>query len=71
MNNRFTVKDFIYMMLLVAALVLLGLILGAMNYQTGQMVSLRDQITAGNKLELEAILRLHAVAGGTSPTGAI
>lgn len=70
MNNRFTVKDFIYMMLLVAALVLLGLILGAMNYQTGQMVSLRDQITAGNKLELEAILRLHAVAGGTSPTGA-
>ena len=66
MNNRFTVKDFIYMMLLVVALVLLGLILGSMNYQTRQMVSLRQQITAGNRLELEAISRLHGVAGAAA-----
>ena len=63
MNNRFTVKDFLYMLLLVAALVLLGLILGSLNYQTGQLVSLRKQITAGNQLQLEAISRLHGVVG--------
>ncbi len=62
MENRFSIKDFFYFTLFIIALVLLGFILAAINYQTGEMAGLRREIKSSTQQQIAAIRRIHASA---------
>ena len=67
MGNRFTAKDFIFLVIMLALLTLIVLTLGQYNYQGGQIVSLRKSIqTLSQQQEIEIQLLRKISAGGLS-----
>jgi peptide/nickel transport system substrate-binding protein len=69
MENRFSIKDFFYFTLLIMALVLLGFILSAINYQTSETASLRQQLKSTSRQEIAAIEHIGAIAADARTAG--
>ncbi len=67
MGNRFTVKDFIFLVIMLALLLLIGLTMGQYSYQGRQIVSLRKAIQTLNQQQGMEIQLLRKIsAGGTA-----
>lgn len=72
MGNRFTVKDFIFLVIMLALLGLIGLTLGQYNYQGRQILSLRKAIANLNtqqSLEIQILQKIaaHGLTVGNAP----
>ncbi len=64
MNNRFTIKDFFFTLLLLAVISVVALAMGQFNYQGRKLLSLQRQIKRMNELQLQQMQLLNKFTTG-------